>query len=95
MFVRRDDLSDGRSGIGGSTQSSRPPGLRRCRAFSHSASPGPFRALAMDDLEQYAGAFLFVLIFARLAREVRGVLQPLARWPPGTSARSTSRTLMW
>ena len=49
----------------------------------------------MDDLEQYAGAFLFVLIFARLAREVRGVLQPLARWPPGTSARSTSRTLMW
>ena len=48
----------------------------------------------MDDLEQYAGAFLFVLIFARLAREVRGVLQPLARWPPGTSARDADGTFL-
>ena len=48
----------------------------------------------MDDLEQYAGAFLFLLIFARLAREVRGVLQPLARWPPGTSARDADGTFL-
>ena len=68
--------------------------LRTFSTVSHSASPGPFRALAMDDLEQYAGAFLFVLIFARLAREVRGVLQPLARWPPGTSARDADGTFL-
>ena len=48
----------------------------------------------MDDLEQYAGAFLFVLIFARLAREIRGVLQPLARWPLGTSARDADGTFL-
>jgi hypothetical protein len=68
--------------------------LRTFSTVSHSASPGPFRALAMDDLEQYAGAFLFLLIFARLAREVRGVLQPLARWPPGTSARDADGTFL-
>lgn len=47
------------------------------------AFAGPLTPGRMDDLEQYAGALLCLLIFARLAREVKGVLSPLGRWPVG------------
>ena len=48
----------------------------------------------MDDLEQYAGLLLFAMIFARLAREVKGVLQPLGVWPKGVKAKDSDHAFL-
>lgn len=46
----------------------------------------------MDELEQLASALLVLLVVVRLTREVRAALEPIPRWPAGTSAADADGT---
>ena len=46
----------------------------------------------MDEVEQLASALLVLLVVVRLTREVRAALEPIPRWPAGTSAADADGT---
>ena len=37
----------------------------------------------MDDMERFATTALLLLVIVRLVKEVKGVLEPMPRWPAG------------
>ena len=37
----------------------------------------------MDDMERFATTALLLLVIIRLVKEVKGVLEPMPRWPAG------------
>ena len=44
--------------------------------------------MAMDDMERFATTALLLLVIVRLVKEIKGVLEPLPRWPAGADPAS-------
>ena len=42
----------------------------------------------MDDMERFATTALLLLVIVRLVKEIKGVLEPLPRWPAGADPAS-------